>query len=667
MHDLNKFRFWCQKVLPLVYDNSLSYYEVLCKIRDYINNIIDNMNEIAADIDALEERMTKAEGDITAIKQQLEDISQTIVNEVREYLSTPQFITDLINALDGNQDFVDFIVDEITNNEDFYKNLVTNHYFEDYLQANTSVISDVLASMTDYYESLDISAADISTQLASAGVTQSYVALQSGFTAGATYRAYVPSAVYSYTGKAQVTESGGIYTVSIDATQNTWNTYIIDKSNVQNKNIGIKFDATAGDIVYYNIKRGSIASTHDSVSTDTEPNSTLDQTHPAQGTIYQPNKVNNANYMILSVNNATADSIAHVYNRFTWDSLTSQFIVLPLNTAYIVADDLTQVGTISVYIPNNDLAKIILGLLGAENSNTSVNIANLESVTVTNSENIELLKNSVSDGKAQVAQAITDKGVPTSATDSFATMSNNIMNISTASHTWDVVTESSGNIDLWTKYSRTNGESITSFLSNIAADIGAQLDAISTTQFLLYFDGDATNGFYFDTSNTKLQFFINSQVLASPSQTFVWDVSDDYFYDVYILKTYKGVCIYTNSGTQTDVINAFCTDVSNLDNRYWINPAYIFKNGNTTNLFSDFVGYGSVGTTDIAFPTYNNKYLLVTTYIIVNQSFDNPEYLESIMLHISNKSFRSKFAGDDFTGVYFANGSTYKNVFAVFI
>lgn len=27
--DLKPFRFWCQKVLPLVYDESLSYYELL--------------------------------------------------------------------------------------------------------------------------------------------------------------------------------------------------------------------------------------------------------------------------------------------------------------------------------------------------------------------------------------------------------------------------------------------------------------------------------------------------------------------------------------------------------------------------------------------------------------------------------------------------------------
>ena len=36
--ELPTFKFWCQKVLPLVYDDSLSYYELLCKVVDYINN-----------------------------------------------------------------------------------------------------------------------------------------------------------------------------------------------------------------------------------------------------------------------------------------------------------------------------------------------------------------------------------------------------------------------------------------------------------------------------------------------------------------------------------------------------------------------------------------------------------------------------------------------------
>lgn len=43
---INDFKFWCQKVLPLVYDDSLSYYEVLCRMSEYLNGVIDNVNEL---------------------------------------------------------------------------------------------------------------------------------------------------------------------------------------------------------------------------------------------------------------------------------------------------------------------------------------------------------------------------------------------------------------------------------------------------------------------------------------------------------------------------------------------------------------------------------------------------------------------------------------------
>lgn len=49
------FRYWAQKVLPLVYDESLSYYEILCKIIEKINEI-----EEVWDPDKINEFLTEA-------------------------------------------------------------------------------------------------------------------------------------------------------------------------------------------------------------------------------------------------------------------------------------------------------------------------------------------------------------------------------------------------------------------------------------------------------------------------------------------------------------------------------------------------------------------------------------------------------------------------------
>ena len=43
---IDKVEFWCQKVLPTMYDNSLSYYEALCRLAERLNEVIEKMNSL---------------------------------------------------------------------------------------------------------------------------------------------------------------------------------------------------------------------------------------------------------------------------------------------------------------------------------------------------------------------------------------------------------------------------------------------------------------------------------------------------------------------------------------------------------------------------------------------------------------------------------------------
>lgn len=49
--------FWCYKVLPLVYDGSLSYYEVICKLVEYLNGLIADMKKCGEDVSAISEEV----------------------------------------------------------------------------------------------------------------------------------------------------------------------------------------------------------------------------------------------------------------------------------------------------------------------------------------------------------------------------------------------------------------------------------------------------------------------------------------------------------------------------------------------------------------------------------------------------------------------------------
>lgn len=41
---VERMRMWCMKVLPLVYEDSLSYYETLCKVVAKLNEVITQVN-----------------------------------------------------------------------------------------------------------------------------------------------------------------------------------------------------------------------------------------------------------------------------------------------------------------------------------------------------------------------------------------------------------------------------------------------------------------------------------------------------------------------------------------------------------------------------------------------------------------------------------------------
>lgn len=46
MNKINNIPYYrCQKILPLLYDDSLTYYENLCKLTSKTNEIIDDIND----------------------------------------------------------------------------------------------------------------------------------------------------------------------------------------------------------------------------------------------------------------------------------------------------------------------------------------------------------------------------------------------------------------------------------------------------------------------------------------------------------------------------------------------------------------------------------------------------------------------------------------------
>ena len=76
---LNNFRFWCQKVLPLVYDDALSYYEVLGKMVQYLNDVIDDVNADTSNVNTLYQAFLELQAYVEqAIQYDIHDLEEAV-------------------------------------------------------------------------------------------------------------------------------------------------------------------------------------------------------------------------------------------------------------------------------------------------------------------------------------------------------------------------------------------------------------------------------------------------------------------------------------------------------------------------------------------------------------------------------------------------------------
>lgn len=83
---MKKFMFWCQRVLPLVYDDSISYVEVLYKVIDYLNHVIEDQNLMTSEIEEIK-------SEIQVIQKWIDDFDVSYVTEIiKKYIASMIFV-----------------------------------------------------------------------------------------------------------------------------------------------------------------------------------------------------------------------------------------------------------------------------------------------------------------------------------------------------------------------------------------------------------------------------------------------------------------------------------------------------------------------------------------------------------------------------------------------
>lgn len=127
------------KIVPLVYDDTLSYYEFVCKLLNKVNEAITALNNLGIRVDALEEavaelqrivdsfddRITACEGDISDLKTAVETINGAIenINTAIEGINTrvdnqQTVINNLSSSVTSITNIISNIQDQIAELED---------------------------------------------------------------------------------------------------------------------------------------------------------------------------------------------------------------------------------------------------------------------------------------------------------------------------------------------------------------------------------------------------------------------------------------------------------------------------------------------------------------------------------------------------------------------
>lgn len=99
------FKFWCTKVLPLVYDESISYYEVLCKLTYYIEQMAESIDNFEKSLKDLNVRIDNVEQAFIDLRNSINDeISQLyeILEKIKNGDYVDLYLPSIINWINKN-------------------------------------------------------------------------------------------------------------------------------------------------------------------------------------------------------------------------------------------------------------------------------------------------------------------------------------------------------------------------------------------------------------------------------------------------------------------------------------------------------------------------------------------------------------------------------------
>ena len=147
VNKIASIRVFCHKVLPAVYDESLSYLEQLAKLAYKVNETIDSVNALNDNVDTLNDavidfgnRLEVVEGEISGFEAEVRDSFATLEANINA-------------SVDAKLAEVDTKLDSVTSELTAFENEITNRV-NTLERTLTTIVSDEIAALNALYASL---------------------------------------------------------------------------------------------------------------------------------------------------------------------------------------------------------------------------------------------------------------------------------------------------------------------------------------------------------------------------------------------------------------------------------------------------------------------------------------------------------------------------------
>ena len=169
---LQPFRYWCQKVLPLVYDDSLSYYELLCKVVDYLNKTMEDVETLHGDVTNLHSAYEELQSYVNDYFSTL-DVQKEINNKLDAMANDGTLEKLLKNVINPSPIMVDS-VDKMSDHSTIYVLSTNGHVY--YYNGTSFVDSGLSYTNNENYisRSLNILTSDIASTLREIPTNRAY-------------------------------------------------------------------------------------------------------------------------------------------------------------------------------------------------------------------------------------------------------------------------------------------------------------------------------------------------------------------------------------------------------------------------------------------------------------------------------------------------------------